>query len=98
MFMTSTPIKLNNKQKRAIVDEIMYAVAERLNRDEGLYNEDLEELSHTHEGREAMLVQAAIWFNKLPGNNWNDDFPRPWEKNNGRKGYFVGDEWFKHED
>jgi len=98
MFMTSTPIKLTNKQKLAIVNEVMYAVVNHITNEDGLYNEVLDELHSTREGQEAMLVQAAIWFNKLPGNNWHTDLPKPWEKNNGRNGYFVGDEWFKHED
>jgi len=96
--MTSTQIKLTNKQKVSLADEVMQVVAEYLTRDETIYNEDLTELHETREGQEAMLVQAATWFNKLPGDNWNSDLPKPWMKNNGRTGYWVGNEWFKHED
>ncbi len=96
--MAPTPMKLNNKQKVAIADEIMFILAEHLTREEDLYVECLDELRTTREGLEAILTQTATWLQKLPGKNWNTAFPQPWAPNNDRVGYWIGDEWFKHED
>tara|TARA_R110002167_G_C12529227_1_gene638966 strand:- start:332 stop:598 length:267 start_codon:yes stop_codon:yes gene_type:complete len=88
--MTSNEAKLTNKQKEQLAWNIMNAVVNEIfirneNKDWSVTDggeSGFEEFASTEEGLTAIYEQAAVWMMRLPGEIWNLDLPKVWEKNN----------------
>ena len=75
--------KISNKGKEALAFEVMCAAANMLlvNTENNLsFDEELEELAGTEEGRELLAVTVAKWMTKLPGKKWDMNLPMVWKK------------------
>ena len=73
--------KLSNKGKEALAYKVMCAVSDMLliaDENNLWFDEELEALAESEEGRYVLAETVARWMTKLPGKIWNLDLPKVW--------------------
>jgi hypothetical protein len=73
--------KLSNKGKEALAFKVMCAASDMLlsaEENKTWYDEELEALAESEEGRLVLAETVAKWMTKLPGKVWITDLPKVW--------------------
>ena len=93
-------IKLSNKGKEALAFKVICAAADMLltaEENDLWFDEELEALAESEEGRLVLAETVAKWMTRLPGKEWtfelpkvwSDDYERPIFNENGERLYRV---------
>ena len=73
--------KLSNKGKEALANKVIAAATDMLliaEENKTWYDEELEALAESEEGRLVLAETVARWMTKLPGKGWDISLPKVW--------------------